>query len=183
MPIAIVLLAFTTGCADHILAAHNQAPANERPREANSAPSPDTSKWQVYRNEKYGFQLKCPNSWGVHSSTGNPADIIYFSGPFRGSVRPQLDLAIQPNMNPHKLSVEEWLEDQLRGTGLKLETTGRFTIGSQPAVFMEKTTRSGRVRVTFLLLHQTDVLAFSYELGSDDNPTYVAIINSFRVLK
>ena len=36
---------------------------------------------------------------------------------------------------------------------------------------------------TFVLLNKTDVLSFRYTLGSEDKPTYVAIIDSFRVLR
>ena len=183
MPIAIVLLAFTTGCADHILAAHNQAPANERPREANSAPSPDTSKWRVYRNEKYGFQLKYPETWAVRSSKGTPPEMIYFAGPYRSVVSPALTVAIQLNMNPRKLSIEEWFAEQLRGMDAqKLEAKGCSTLGGQPACFFEHTGKSGKERSAYTLLHQTVVLSFYYKLGTEDSPNCVAVIDSFRML-
>jgi len=183
MAIALLLLVPTMGLADYILGHNHQASVKESSPDAGSAQSPDTFKWNVYRNEKYGFQVKYPDTWAVHSSRGTPPDVIYFSGTFRGTQRPQLDLVIQPNMNPRKLSVEEWFAEQQHVTGLKPEATGRLTIGGQPAVFMENSTRSGKERAAFVLLRKTDVLSFNYKLGSEDNPTYVAIIDSFRVLE
>jgi hypothetical protein len=183
LSITLLLLVPTMGLADRMLVHNDQASVNQSSGDANPAQSPDTSKWKVYRNEKYEFQVKYPDAWAVHSSTGTPAYMIYFSGTFRGSQRPQLDMAIQPNMNPRKLSIEEWFAEQQRMTGLKAEATDRLTIGGQAAVFMENSTRSGKERATFVLLHKTDVLCFSYKLGSEDNPTYVAIVDSFRVLK
>ena len=150
---------------------------------AGLAQSPDISKWKIYRNDKYGFEVKYPDTWAVHSSTGTPPDIIYFAGAFRGSQRPQLDLAIQPNMNPRKLSIEEWFADQQRLTGLKPKAVGRLIIGSQHAVFMENTIPDGKRRDVFTLLHSTNVLSFIYNVGTADDPVYVAIIDSFRVLK
>src|SRR5579859_3000343 len=45
------------------------------PAQINGASS-DTSKWKLYRNETYGFQVKYPDNWTVISSRGTPPEII-----------------------------------------------------------------------------------------------------------
>src|SRR5262249_41187403 len=149
MSITLLLLVPIMGLADYLLAHHDQPCVNQSSGDTKSARLPDTSKWKVYRNDKYGFQVKYPEIWAAHTSAGTPADIVYFSGTFRGSQRLQPDLAIQPNMNPRKPSIEEWFMEQQNMSGLKPEATGRLTIGGQPAVFIENSTSSGKERSVF----------------------------------
>ena len=104
-------------------------------------------------------------------------------GPFRGGERPTLRLAIQPNQNPRKRSIEEWFADQLRALSATPESSGHVTIGGQAAVFMENTNSFGKHRDTFTLLRQTDVLSLGYVSNSEDDPTYAAIVATFRVVK
>jgi len=87
-----------------------------------------------------------PGNLGSAFQHSYSPDIIYFSGTFRGSRRPQLDLAIQPNMNPRRLSISEWFSKQPHMSFLNAEATGRLTIGGQPGVFMENSTESGKER-------------------------------------
>lgn len=94
MSIAVLLLVIAVGSGD-LLAHQNQAFINESAQDANSAKLPDTSKWKVYRNEKYGFQLKYPESWAVSSSRETPPEIIYFRGPYRGVIGQALNLTVQ----------------------------------------------------------------------------------------
>lgn len=111
--------------------------------------------------------------------------MIYFAGPYRGVIGGTLNVAIQPNMNPRKLSIDDWFAEQLWTLDAKnLSAKGGLTVAAQPASFFEHADNSGKVRSRFIyiLLHKTDVLSFDYKLGQQDSPDCVAIISSFQVM-
>ncbi len=86
-------------------------------------------------------------------------------------------------MNPRKLYIEEWFAEQLRTMDAKkLEATSCSTVAGQPACFFEHTDKSGKKRFVYTLLHTTDLLSFNYRLGTEDTPSYAAIVDSFQVL-
>ena len=179
----VTFLLVTSMAGGRILAQQNQTRKNESARDADTSRSADTSKWKLYRNEKYGFQVRYPETWAVSSSRGDSPEIISFRGPYRGVIGPALTVAVQPNMNPHKLSIEEWFAEQMRAVdGKKLEATGCSTVAKQPACFFEHADKSGKERFVYTLLHQTDVLSFNYKLGTEDSSSYAAIVDSFQVM-
>jgi hypothetical protein len=150
----------------------------------SSTPTPDTSNWKIYRNEKHGFELKYPEAWSVHMGTGTGEEIIAIRKLPRGTEPDaSLTLAIQKNQNPKKLSIDEWFAEHIKLLNASPELTGHVTLGGRPAVFMENSNSFGKQRDTFLLLQETDVLSLSHKRQAEFDRTYAAMLASFRVLK
>jgi hypothetical protein len=183
--LAVILLCVWAPRRMQVAASQRQGSTKPETIPANgAAPAVDTSAWKTYRNDKHGFEVKYPETWGVNGGSGTGPDIIAIVKPIRsGEPNESLTLAIQKNQNPKKLSIEEWFAEQMKLMHASPKSSGRLTIGGQVAIFMENTSSFGMQRDTFTLLHQTDVLSLSYKRQAEFDATFSAIVSSFRVLK
>jgi hypothetical protein len=177
----LILLVMMVGPSG--IAAVNRAIRANAQRGSDSGASVDTTKWKIYRNGAYGFEVKYPETWSVHSGTGAGPIIITLSGPVKGSERPSLTLTIQPKQNAAKRTIDEWFAEQLRVMGTKPETSGSTSIGGQRAVFMENANSFGKRRDAYTLLGEVHVLSVSYTVKAEYDAIYEAIAGSFQLVR
>ena len=84
------------------------------PAAGQAPPSVDPSDWTILREDPLGFTLRHPPSWRVGRSTGTLESVILAPPAPEGAPRVTVQLFVQRGINPGRLSIEAWYEDQLR---------------------------------------------------------------------
>lgn len=176
-------------------------PTSMKPQEAREGAirvsGTDPANWKTYRNEQYGVELKYPETWtvggegsGTNETTGKPAQrtkvwMIGFRKPHReGEPDVYLTLSIQENENPKRLTIDEFVAEEMRGMKNASAPLERMTIGAQAAVFMDVTTSLGKkTRAIFCLLRETDLLSLVYPSSTQFDPIFAEMISSLRFVK
>lgn len=146
--------------------------------EAHSTAETDTSTWKTYRSEKHGFELKYPGTWSVHEASGSMEGLLICRTP-QPDAKAGVQFAIQRKANSDRLSVEGWLDNELRKVKATSLLRVPMTIGGKPAVRIQM----GDTDEVVMRLNATDMLNIFYpESQSKSDPTYAAILSTLKFL-
>ena len=145
----------------------------------------DMSSWNTYRNEPMGFEVMHPMNWRVRRTTGTGPESVLLNDVSRtGKPTLTIQFFLQKNINPRRLSIDEWFADQLKVLNAAPGGGAHSTIGGRPAIRMEASGAFGARSSFFVSSGDTDMLTiFTAGSGSTLDPTVEQILSSIQFLK
>ena len=146
--------------------------------EVHSPAETDTSTWKTYRSEKHGFELKYPSTWSVHEASGSLESVLICRTP-QPDAKTGVQFALQRQANPDRLSIEGWLDSELRKVKAASVARVPMTIGGKPAVRIQM----GDTDEVLTRLNATDILSIFYPSSQPkSDQTYAAILSTLKFL-
>jgi len=146
--------------------------------EAHSTAETDTSTWKTYRIKKHGFELKYPSTWSVHEASGSMEGVLICRTP-QPDAKAGVQFALQRQANPNRLSIEGWLDNELRKVKASSLQKVPMKIGGKPALRIQM----GDTDEIVMQMNATDILNIFYPASqSKSDPTYGTIFSTLRLL-
>lgn len=120
----IIVVAITTGVITWLVATRTQAPATQPVAQTQPAaksvapvsqpavqpaPADETANWQIYTNEKYGYEIKYPNGWSIDAPNDGGASFY-----IKDSKRTGDYFYTVTTVTVGKKSLEDWLSEKIR---------------------------------------------------------------------
>ncbi|MEK7518015.1 MAG: hypothetical protein AAB583_05720 [Patescibacteria group bacterium] len=134
----------------------------------------DTSTWQTYHNDEFGFEVKYP-AWWVKD-----IDAVNLVNPESGS-----SFQVTKNGNPDNLSLDEWFKQAVLISGRPTAKAGaeRITINAIPAYKLETKLAPPNplFEVVAIANSQGDIFSiYAYYKVQEDAETLKQILSTFR---
>jgi hypothetical protein len=145
----------------------------------------DMASWNTYRSEPMGFEVMHPTNWRVRRTTGTgPESVMLNEASRTGKPGLSIQFFLQKNINPRRLSLDDWFADQLKVVKAAPGAGAHSVIGGRPAIRMEASGTFGARSSFFVSAGETDMLTiFTAGTGSTLDQTVEQILSTIQFTK
>jgi len=135
----------------------------------------ETTNWQTYRNEEFGFEIKYPKDWevdnyGFHNTS---CDSNHLSG-----VNCSIDFTVE--QNPNLISADQWIDDNLYYL--------YFPRDKKP--FIVGDTEGIKAHVTLIHMYEGVMVVFArgkliyqFNAGTETEPILNQMLSTFKFIE